>query len=191
MKVIAEIILGLVLCLSISLSATAQTATKNGRIPKDLVITLDLGGTTQYANYYSYKIVSDGKVFYKERSNALPAQKPFSELLRLKGQKNPKKPELREKLSKRQIAQIINEFEKSGFYEMEDYYYGDKTLENGTCVNHALEKGLSVSINGKTKKVAFFLGCSYGEDSPLKSFLILYDKIEKELSGVRKVKAAE
>ena len=191
MKIIAQVVLGVFFGLSMFSQLTAQSAIRNGKIPKDLIIMLDLSGTVQYANYYNYRITSDGKVFYKERLNGLPSQKSFSDLLRLKGSKSPKKPKLKEKLSKKQITQIINEFKKTGFYELEDYYHGDKTLENGTCVNHAMEKGLSISINGKTKKVAFFLGCSYGENSPLKRFLILYEKIEKELSGVKKIKSAE
>ena len=168
----------------------AQSILKDGKIPKDLVIKLSLSSTIQFAAEYDVKITADGKVYLDDRSRLLPTQN-FSDLTFLgingKKVKKPESPKLKDTLTKNQIQHIILEFEKSGFFEMNKYYEGDPNLKEGVCVNHANIKGLSISANGKTKSVAFFLGCSYGAQSPLKSFLTLYDKISKELRGVKKI----
>ena len=175
-----SVALGLFLFGVLTLQISAQSILQKGKIPEDLVITLSLSGTIEFAAHYDYKIDSAGKVFYEERSNLPPLTK-FADLL---GNKS-KKPKLKDKFSKKQIKQIILEFEKSGFFEMNEYYEGDPALIEATCVNHAETKSLSISANGKTKKVGFFLGCSYGEKSPLKSFLSLFDKISGMLQGVK------
>ena len=188
MKQLSQIVFSIFLFLAVASPMIAQTILKDGKIPKDLVITLSLEGTTQFSTHYTYKITTDGKVFYEEQSN-LPPQESFADLLNVNDKsRKVRKPKLKNKLSKEQIKSIILEFEKAGFFEMNESYYGDPTLKEVSCVNHAEKKGLSITANGKTKSVAFFLGCSYGENSPLKSFLNLYDKIGKELSNVKKKK---
>ncbi|MEP6901516.1 MAG: hypothetical protein ABJA66_07180 [Actinomycetota bacterium] len=164
---------------------------KDNKIPRDLIIKLTFSSTIQFSSEYDLKITSDGKVYLTDRSHNLPSGTSFYNLLGLSAGKNKIKktetPKLKDKLSKKQIKQIIGEFERSGFFEMNDYYQGDPTLTEMSCINHANTKGLSISANGKTKNVAFFLGCSYSEKSPLKDFLSLYDKIDKVLSGVKKI----
>ncbi len=177
----------------LALQISAQSLPIKGKIPNDLIIKLSLSSTIEYSSEYDLKITSDGKIYLTDRSHNLPSGTSFSTLLGLTSGKNKKSkpPKLKDKLSKKQIKQILNEFEKSGFFEMNESYYGDLTLKEGSCVNHAYTKGLSISMNGKTKSVAFFLGCSYGENSPLKSFLNLYDKIDKAISGVKKIELTE
>lgn len=191
MKKGTKILFSIVFFCALVSQISAQSVLKNGTIPKDLVITLSLSSSSQFAYIYDYKITSDGRVFFEDHSRLLPSLN-FSNLtlLNINGKKlkKPKIPKLKDRISQKQIKRIILEFEKSGFFEMNEYYQGDLTLKEGVCVNHANIKGLSISANGKTKNVAFFLGCSYGENSPLKSFLNLYDKIDKELSGVKKTK---
>jgi hypothetical protein len=174
-----------------ALQVSAQSFLKNGEIPKDLVIELKLSSTIEFFTHYDMTITADGKVYLEVRSN-LPQPTNFSRLLGIAPGKNKpeklKTPKLEDRLSKKQIRKIIGEFEKSGFFAMNEYYEGDPNpATDGTCVNHAEIKGLSISANGRTKRVAFFLGCTYAENSPLKSFLALYDKISKELSGVKKI----
>ncbi len=177
-------------CAAIS-QITAQSVLKGDKIPEDLVIKLTLSSTIEYSSQYELKITPDGKVYLRDYSRNLPSGKNFPGLLNIEKNKKTKTPKLKDKLSKKQIRQIISEFEKSGFFEMNEFYHGDPALKEGSCVNHAYTKALSISANGKTKSVAFFLGCSYGENSPLKSFLNLYDKIDKELRGVKRIKSDE
>ena len=68
---------------------------------------------------------------------------------------------------------------------MNDRYFGDPFLKEVICTDHAAEKSLSFAGNGKRKSVSFFLGCSYGENSPLRAFLALYDKVSQTLSTVK------
>ena len=190
MKKTSKLLFGTIIFFTAFSQIAAQSVLKDNKIPEDLIIKLSLSSTIQFSSEYDLKITSDGKVYLDDRSHNLPSATNFSALLKLNSGKNKnlKMPRLKDKLSKEQIKRIITEFKKSGFFEMNESYYGDPTLKEGTCVNHANTKGLSILANGKTKSVAFFLGCSYGENSPLKSFLNLYEKIDKELSGVKKIK---
>lgn len=175
-----------------ALQTSAQSFFKDKQVPKDLVVTLVLSSTIQFSNAYELKITNDGKVFYEDRSTLLPHLNFFNVfgLKTVEGKtletKSEKKNKLKKKLSKKQIKRILGEFEKSGFFEMNKYYEGDPTLAQGTCVNHANTKSITITANGETKQVAFFLGCSYGENSPLKSFLSLFDKISGELKDIQK-----
>lgn len=192
MEKISKFLFGVIIFFAAFCQMSAQSVLKVNKIPKDLVIKLTLSSAIQFSSEYDLKVTADGTVYLKDRSHNLPKGSDFSSLLIKNSGKNktgkPKAPKLKAKLSKKQIKQIIGEFKKSGFFRMNEFYYGDPTLKEGTCVNHAYTKALSISTNGETKSVAFFLGCSYGENSPLKSFLKLCDKIDKELSGVRKIK---
>ena len=192
MEKVSKFLFGIVIFLAAYCQMSAQSILTDSKIPKDLIIKLTLSSTIQFSSEYDLKIVADGTVYLEDRSHNLPLGPNLSTLLIINSGKNkterPKVPKLKDKLSEKQIRQIISEFKKSGFFEMNESYYGDPTLKEGTCVNHAYTKVLSISANGKTKSVAFFLGCSYGENLPLKSFLKLYDKIDKELSGVKKIK---
>lgn len=192
MKRTSKLLFGIIIFFAAFSQMSAQSPLKDNKMPEDLIIKLTLSSTIQFSSAYDLKVTSDGKVYLEDKSHNLPSGTNFSTLLKLDSGKNKteklKAPKLKNKLSKKQIKQIISEFEKFGFFEMNESYYGDPALREGSCVNHADTKGLSISANGKTKNVAFFLGCSYGENSALKSFLNLYDKIDKELSGVKKIK---
>jgi hypothetical protein len=187
-KKVKKILLSLLFVSIFGLQMSAQSILKHDKIPKNLVITLSLGGTVQFADYFTYKITSDGKVVYIEQRNGLPTTNNYVYLL--KDHKRVKSPKIKENLSKKQLKSIIKEFEVSGFFEMNEYYQGytNSSSEELTCVNHAMSKSVSISINGKSKSVGFFLGCGYSEDSPLKRFLNLYDKVSKELETVKKQK---
>lgn len=179
----------LVLFIILNSHAAAQVAVRSADIPADLVINLSLGGTVQFSSQYTYSIFADGIVRLADRSNYLPRTASLDNLLLLRpGQKPPKPrkpPELRERIPEKLLLDLIVEFDHSGFYQMNDRYYGDPDLKEGSCTDHADEKGLSITMNGKTKSVSFFLGCSYGQNSPLKRFLVLYDEVSKALKGVK------
>ncbi|HEV8160000.1 MAG TPA: hypothetical protein VGP58_13275 [Pyrinomonadaceae bacterium] len=190
MKETIQIVLGLFFLFAFVSQMSAQSVLKDGKIPRDLVITLSFSSTIQFSAEYDLKITADGKVYLNDRSHLLPSQTFFNlMLLEMNGKKLKKSkiPKLKDRISQKQIKQIILEFEKSGFFEMNEFYYGDPILNENVCTNHADIKSLSILANGKTKNVAFFLGCSYSEKSPLEGFSSLYDKISKELSSVKKM----
>lgn len=186
-----HIVLTLILIACASVSAASQSILKDGKIPKDLAITLSLGGTIQFSTQYDLRITADGKVYLENYREGLPVGRSFSELLKTTTFVMPKAPKLKEKFSKKQLKAIVSEFETSGFFAMNPYYQGDSEAETNVCINHAEEKGISITANGQTKKVAFFLGCSYGENSPLKKFLALYNFVEIQMRGVRKINSKE
>lgn len=169
--------------------STAQSPARVAAVPNDLVIKLSLGGTIQFSSAYDYTISADGIVRLDDHSHNLPLGRSYDQLLLLSpGQaspKPPKPPQLKERIADQQLLDLIAKFDASGFYDMNDRYYGDPALTEGVCVDHAAEKGLSITQNGKTKTVSFFLGCSYGEASPLKRFLVLYDQVSDSLKGVK------
>lgn len=189
MKKTIQIVIGISIFFALISQASAQSVLKDGKIPGDLVIKLSFSSSIQSSAEYDLKITADGKVYLDDRSHMLPSQTFFNPMLLETNGKKPKRlkvPNLKDKFSQKQLKQMILEFEKSGFFEMNESYEGDINLQENICINHANTKGLSILANGKTKKIAFFLGCSYGEKSPLKSFLNLYDKISEELKKVKK-----
>lgn len=173
----------------------AQSLLKNGKVPKDLAITLSMSGTIQFAPHYTYTITSDGRVFYDLQQMGLPTPNASGvKLAKLKSKDGkvtkvkydvPKPPKLKEKLSQKQLKEIIRGFEESGFFLITDANKFDPALTETTLIDHAQTKALSIAANGKIKNVEFFMGGNYGENSPVHNFLKLYDKIRAELNTVR------
>jgi hypothetical protein len=168
----------LLLLSSTSQGQTAPSLDKN--VPNDLKITLTLGGTIEYQSAYTYIIKSDGTVVLDDYSRNLPTNRALMAL-------RPRPEELKrsERLSAEQLMELVRDFESSDFFSMNERYYGDPTNELTSCVNHAEAKALSFAANGKAKSVSFFLGCNYGDNSPLKSFLQLYEKVSAALRTVK------
>jgi hypothetical protein len=170
---------------------SAQTILKDGKIPKDLVITLSLSGSIPFAAHYDLKITSDGKVYVENLSGGLPKnERGFNEILGIpanKKQKTPKQPQLKDKLSKTQLKRIIANFENFGFFEISRYYtsLGQSNM-NDCTMGHVERKGLSITVNGQTGKASFFK-CYTDENSPVKKLFELYAQIERELSGVKRI----
>ena len=194
MKKANKILLVLFFAFSLVSPVAAQPVLRRGKIPKDLIITLGFSSTVRFSDEYDLKITARGKVYLDDRSHRLPVQRNFNPFSLATNGNKPRKiktPKLKNKLSQSALKRLILDIEKAGFFEMKESYYGDPNLRVNTCWNHADTKSLSVSANGKTKKVAFFLGCSYGEASPLKSFLRLYERIDAELSRVKKINFEE
>ncbi len=170
-------------------SVHGQELLEKNKIPGDFKVILDVTGTIQFANYYRYSISADGVVIFEYTSRGLPIERRYNlELIPLgekpKRSKVPKPPKKKKNLSKNQLREIVRVLESSGFFLMKDSYYGDPSATNGTCVNHADAKALSITANGKTKRVYFFLGCSYGDGHELKNFLALFEKIQRMISAV-------
>lgn len=155
---------------------SAQAILKDGKIPKDLVILYGTSGTVPYNQ--TYRIIFNGKVFYQEQSNLPIINRSQNDLL-LIGQKSPKTTNLKDSLSKKQLNQIIREFEKTGFFEMTG------SSINECAQNHVVSKIISISANGRTKVVEFF-PCGSSENFQLKFFQSLYNKIGEELKTVKK-----
>jgi hypothetical protein len=131
MKETIQIVLGLFFLFAFVSQMSAQSVLKDGKIPRDLVITLSFSSTIQFSAEYDLKITADGKVYLNDRSHLLPSQTFFNlMLLEMNGKKLKKSkiPKLKDRISQKQIKQIILEFEKSGFFEMNEFYYGDPIL---------------------------------------------------------------
>lgn len=194
-------------------STIAQNILTDGKLPTDLKITIHHTGTVQFATYYRYTISPEGSVTIEYTRRGLPPARDFSTLLAVKAPKpaktaksgkNSKKlkaetaiqtqkpvdttatqvPPKKDKLSTGQLIKLSQTIESSGFFDMNDNYQGNPDLETATCVNHAAAQAISVTANGKTKNVYFFLGCGYGEFEPLKKFLALFQQIETAISSV-------
>lgn len=160
---------------------SAQSFLKDGKIPDDLVITISLTATVQFGGYQKYKITSDGKVSFEEFSNLPRINHDISSFLVMVGQKTPKIPKIKEKLSRKQLKKIITEFEKSAFYEITEEQQCEPSY------NHYTTKGISITLNGKTKAIEEVkLVCNDDKNPRLKSFVNLYDLISKELRYVKK-----
>lgn len=182
------LVLSLIFLTALASQISAQSILKDGKIPDDLVITIGLIANMQFGGYQTYKITSDGKVFYDEFSNLPPVSPNVFDLIAM-GQKNvkkpklPKPPKLKDKFSRNQLQRIIFAVEKSGFWEIADK---DQCEPN---YNHYTTKGISITLYGKTRAIEEIkLRCGNDENLRLKNFVNLYDLISKELSGVKKTK---
>lgn len=186
---------GVILFLLILASTSVgQNIVRKGKLPKDFQLIVDETGTVQYANYRRYIIRGNGKVTFEYTRQGLPIGRPFSDLILIPSSGNsstkahrPKtaSPVKKEKLSKRQVIRLAQAIDSSTFFEMQDRYYGNPLIEEGSCTNHASANAITVAANGSTKTVYFFLGCTYGDFTPLKRFSQLYDLILKAISSVR------
>jgi hypothetical protein len=170
------------------LPASAQKA----KLPADLVIKMTRGGTENFSRYYTYTIGPDGRVTYNDSIgfSDLPTGAINSDLFgNKKPPKLPKQPKLADRLTDKQLLALMREFEASGFFQMrDDSESGDPLLEQQPCLDYPQSKILSITASGKTKSVSFFLGCTYIDESPLKAFLALYDKVSEMLSKVKATK---
>lgn len=183
--------LSLLILMLLASTAAGQNLMVDGELPRDLKITIENTGTVQFANYYQNTILADGTVTFEFTSRGLPVQdRGYGELVlstndkKHKTEPAPTPPAKKDKLSKSDLLELARAFESSTFFQMQDSYYGDPTLKTGMCINHSAAKAISVTANGKTKRVYFFLGCSYGEYAPLAEFLQLYKSVETAISGV-------
>jgi hypothetical protein len=167
-----SIIFTFVLCFLISSESKAQSITKNGKIPKDLVITFESYG--RFCNSES-KIKSDGKLLMNLFS-CLPLSD--AEFDRYESAKKYKK------LPKEKIMELILEFEKVNFFNLNDEYSTRKD-SCSTFITDAGSTKISIQINGKTKQIFFENGCVNEKNTVITQLKNLGEKINQIQSEVK------
>lgn len=157
---------------------------ENGNIPEDLKITYGIGYGG--GSWRQSVIKPDGSVWYKFDS-MLPSNPNLESALQTLDKR--KKPKLKDKLSKKQLEQIISEFEKIGFSAFRnrtlDSQYG---CSNENLSTHGGTRYISININNTNMSVSIYDGCDAkpGTDAAKVEYIVA--KIEEMLKTVKAVK---
>ena len=184
-------VLALSLCLLISPYARAQSLLINDKIPKDLIITFETAGIGQH---YKLVVKADGSVTYYPISVtaiSIPTEEPnafvMSKSDRKKFEKS-KKPKIKNKLSQKQLKELIFEFEKINFFNLLSSY---STAADGckSWISIPGWKSITIRANGKNKQVFYKSDCAEVANVS-ENFDNLSKKIS-EITKVVKVKAAK
>ncbi len=133
---------------------SAQTLLIKNEIPDDLLITLTKDHYRN-RNYFEMSINSNGEFTFPKNPKFL-ANLPREVYVLGKPIKNPKY--LKPKLSSEKLKQLVAEFEKVDFFSLTE----DTAFKTGKipCSTHATTDIISITINGQTKEVSNYLGCS-------------------------------
>ncbi|MCW5959961.1 MAG: hypothetical protein KIS76_07345 [Pyrinomonadaceae bacterium] len=119
-------------------SVTSDIFPKDSTIPKDLEITYEQTECKGSCWVYNLKIEADGTIKYEGVANVEKLGK------------------FEDKLSDKQIRELINEFKKADYFDLEDNYV------KGNCpivVTDSPTAITSLRLNGKAKKITHYLGC--------------------------------
>ncbi len=178
------IVFALALCFLTFSEIKAQSLLKNGKIPEDLVIKYWKGsgiGSTEFT------VKSNGRVFYKSTNlpiNLNHNNAAFFELLDKKS-KN-KKPKLRDNLSKKQLKELVYEFEKIEFlrFPNRQLNYLDGCTNNFS-INPSTTTAITLEINEKSITVSAEIYCNGTGNSIAEKFEILAKKINEILKTVK------
>jgi len=140
----------------------------NDKIPIDLLIGFERTGCYAAANACpTYKLIikADGSVLFDG-----------IDVTKVKGK-------VEDKISEDKLRQLINEFQKASFFELENSYDYKNCPVTATDLPNA---NTSIQINGKEKSVHHYLGCytKYPEVYPPKLFE-LENKID-EIVGTKR-----
>jgi hypothetical protein len=138
-------------------------------IPNDFFATLDkpLCQGFEVCQVYKIAVKSDGTVLFEGIQNTKHKGK-------IKG-----------KISEEKVKELIKEFEKANYFNLNDKY------DFSTCPNSFTDShdvNTSIQTNGKKKSVNHYLGCvgyKTGFEKPLAELTLLEDKI-RELSGAKR-----
>ena len=140
-----------------------------GKIPEDLEITYETGGCFGKCPDFRLRIDSRGDVYFEGRR-----------FTNLKG--GPKKTGT---ISKDQLAVLLKEFDKAGYFGLEDEYSERKNCP--TIITDVPWANTSITYAGRRKKIDHFTGClTLESDKPYPPRL---DEVETEIirvSGVAK-----
>lgn len=155
---------------------------ENGEIPEDFSITYRTGfGEGSWSEAI---IGSDGRVSGKSYSNLPSNTSSLQSLLLIM-----KKPKLKERISKKQLEQLIFEFEKIGFSA-----FALKALDNQDgCTNkffstHGRTNFISVQINHRNMYASIDANCNPKPESNAAKFEYMVVKIEEILKNVKVTK---
>ncbi|MGI8494767.1 MAG: hypothetical protein ACR2L1_05575 [Pyrinomonadaceae bacterium] len=135
------------------LQVSTQTLLVNDKIPEDLLITVKRQGGWG-GNYSEINITADGDFSFETRGG-LP-KVPTPNLYPV-NEKPPKY--LKPKLSAEKLKLLIAEFEKIQFFKFSKDFPTEDEKEVG-CVTDQGTDVISIQINGQTKEVSNYLGCS-------------------------------
>lgn len=152
-----SIIFAVLFCFLFFSETEAQTTLKNGKIPDDLLITLQKqegwGGT-----YSEMTINSRGEFSYQSRGGNLPVVRtPY--VFSINGKHIKPAQYLKPKLSDEKLKLLIAEFEKIQFFKFGKDFPAEDEKEIG-CITDVGTEAISIRINGQTKEVSDYYGCS-------------------------------
>ena len=119
-------------------SVSSDVFSKDSTIPKDLEISLEQSKCKGNCWVYDLKIKADGSIKYEGIANV------------------EKLGTVEDKLSEEQIKELIEEFKKAEYFDLEDNYIKDNCP---IVVTDSPIVITSLKINGKYKKVTHYLGC--------------------------------
>jgi hypothetical protein len=164
------------LILPLLLPFSSQTASAQTSVPKDTVITLHrFPDAFENGWRYTLTINSDGSVVLKR----------FKHLLRNFDPDGPESQTFQTRISLKQVAELVAEFERIRFFSLNDRF---AKTEDG-CPSVWTDQGgteTSITLNGKTKTIAHYYGCrqeSFGSVYPIK-LTALESKID-EIVGTK------
>lgn len=123
--------------------------TKLPEISKDTLITIERGECFGRCPQYKLTISGDGKVSFDGKENTKVKGKASAEL------------------TTEEVAQLLLEFEKIGFFDLKDSY------EKNNCPNASTDQPtviFKVKTNGKEKTVSHYTGCVEGSEEPFKPY---------------------
>ncbi len=136
--------------ISISPDSIEDVFPTDDSIPEDLIIRLQRTPCYGECPAYMMTVKADGKVSFFGQNH-----------VKYKGQTE-------DKINKEKIKQLIQEFKKADFFNLEDNYTSKNCATDNPTVRTTL------FINGKTKKIEHDKGC----EAP-KELIALEDKIDK------------
>lgn len=152
-------------------------------IPEDLVIKYWNGSGIGWTGFL---IKSDGKVFYKTYSNMPSNPDSISALLGLDKIKNAKKPELKSKLSEKQLRELISEFEKVDIFSFPSRQLSNQDgCTQDSVSSNAKETVISLQMLGKSATVSANRNCGATVGSIAEKFENLEKKIVQIVGTVK------
>lgn len=119
-------------------SVSSEIFPKDSMLPKDLEISYKQTECKGKCWVYNLKIEADGTIKYEGVANVEKLGK------------------FEDKLSAKQIRELIDEFKKTEYFDLEDNYVKANcpivVTDSPTAIT-------SIKINGKSKKITHYLGC--------------------------------
>jgi hypothetical protein len=150
-----------VICfLSLISNAQTQTLLKNDEIPKDLEISLERTICFGSCPGYTLIIKANGDIIFDGK-----------DYTQTKGR-------VEGKIKQEVLKQIIIEFEKANFFELNDYYADESNGCKEVWTDNPSEI-ISIKINGKSKKVGHYFGCRKVEGNVLDRIINLGRRIDE------------
>ncbi len=119
-------------------SLSSEIFPKDSTIPKDLEISFEQTECKGKCWVYNVKIDADGLVKYEGIANVEKLGK------------------FEDNLSEEQIKELIAEFKKADYFDLEDNYVKDNCP---IIITDSPTKITSIKINGKYKKITHYSGC--------------------------------